>query len=94
VVIATSTHSEKLTDYVERLVLATVQPQIQFQFAPPLDLSPGDRTLPAGAQWLGKHSQFRSRLFLMDGGRFPGSARRDVGGLWLHAERRNHTAHV
>ena len=95
--IATPTNTEKLMDYVDGLLVATCQTQIQFRFfifATASDLYPMRGILPAGAQWPGKRGLLRWRLFLVHRSSFSTGARRDVGGLGLYERGRDCTGHV
>jgi len=97
VAIATPTDTEKLMHYVEGLLVATSQTQIQFHFsifAASSDLHPMRGILHASAQWPGKRGLFRRWLFLVHRGSFSTGAGRHLGRVGLYAKRRNHTGHV
>jgi hypothetical protein len=97
VVIATPAAAEKLMDYVEGLLVAVSQTQIQFHlsiFATPPDLHPGCCFLPAGARQPDKRGLFRWRLFLVHRSNLRRSTGRHIGRVGLHAGGGDYSGHV
>ena len=83
--------------YVDGLLVATCQTQIQFRFfifATSSDLYPMRGILRAGAQWPGKRGLLRRWLLLVHRGSLRRSAGRDVGRVGLYAGRRDDTDHI